>query len=507
MAFTVRRSSPHDVTALRDIVPGHFCNYEPMSRSFDPQPSPEDIAPLIDSIIEECVPSGPSVKIMSLVAVDDNGDIAAFLLARDLRNEHAPETIPDNAFNKRLLTAFDKMHNQAEEAKPGLHSEPWLFVELCGVLPRATGQGIFRKLCDGMKDFYAGEGWKGLCGITAAPGVQKVLPEDSLFLKKMSSKSNVAVIGGLGNLGKEIALASIERGHSVRVLTRSATVSDAAAVEALKKAGAEIVKVDYDTEESILKAFNGIDTVVTLAPAFTPDAIDGQKRLIQLAIKAGVKRWVPNEFGTAPTSSLTQSPIFGLRTSLRQYLIEHQSLISHTFFYCGYFTEYITHRSGFGINLDAKTADLEGEGTAPVSWTSRKDVGKFVASALGRDESKNAEVRICGDVKSLGEVVKLFERELETNFAVTKHTLEESETRHAEKKCSIFALIIAKGGAYVGRGGKYVEPAEHDLRGDLNLDNHVYQDWETWKVEAGVKDFVSKKKEGQEVNVSMEGGR
>ncbi|ODQ53853.1 NAD(P)-binding protein [Saitoella complicata NRRL Y-17804] len=323
----------------------------------------------------------------------------------------------------------------------------------------------------------------------------------------MSSKINVAVIGGLGNLGREIALASIERGHSVRVLTRSATVSDAAAVEALEKAGAVIIKVDYDTEESVLRAFDGIDTVVTLAPAFTLDAIDGQKRWIQLAIKAGVKRWVPNEFGTAPTSSLTQSPIFGLRTSLRQYLIEHQSLISHTFFYCGYFTEYITHRSGFGINLDAKTADLEGEGIAPVSWTSRRDVGKFVASALGRDESKNAEVRICGDVKSLGEVVEMFEREMETNFAVTKHTLEESETRHAEKKCSIFALIIAKGGAYVGRGGKYVEPAEHDLRGDLNLDNHVYQDWETWKVEDGVRDYVDKKKEGQEVKVSMEGGR
>lgn len=105
-----------------------------------------------------------------------------------------------------------------------------------------------------------------------------------------SSIKNVIIIGAGGNLGPTILSAFDAHPHfTVSILARHSSKSNFPSHIKVHRIG------DDYPEAELLEAFKGQDAVVsTIATARAA----GQKAIIDTAIKAGVKRFVPSEFGS-----------------------------------------------------------------------------------------------------------------------------------------------------------------------------------------------------------------
>lgn len=113
----------------------------------------------------------------------------------------------------------------------------------------------------------------------------------------MSSSSSLPLIktvalAGAGNLGAFFPEQLVGAGLETTVLTRAGSTKSF-------PAGVKVKEVDYSSPSSLESALAGIDAVVA-----TLMALDAQAELIKAAAKAGVKLFVPSEFGN-PSTELT----------------------------------------------------------------------------------------------------------------------------------------------------------------------------------------------------------
>ncbi len=84
------------------------------------------------------------------------------------------------------------------------------------------------------------------------------------------------------------------------------------------EAGIKVFKSDYN-DASLVKAFKGQDAVVSaLGASGLPEEI----KLIDAAVKAGVKRFIPSEYSCNSQNAKTTSliPTFGLKVKINQHL-------------------------------------------------------------------------------------------------------------------------------------------------------------------------------------------
>ena len=103
-----------------------------------------------------------------------------------------------------------------------------------------------------------------------------------------------------GNLGPAILKALLEASPSLEttILTRE----NSKTAESPPK-DTKVLTADYNSVSSLAAAFAGQDAVIsTIASA----AIQEQQTLIDAAVQAGVKRFIPSEFGSNVTNEKTQ---------------------------------------------------------------------------------------------------------------------------------------------------------------------------------------------------------
>ncbi|KAK5690316.1 hypothetical protein LTR17_025979 [Elasticomyces elasticus] len=103
------------------------------------------------------------------------------------------------------------------------------------------------------------------------------------------SIKNMVLVGAGGNLGSTIlcSLLSSSDNFNVSVLSRASSGY-------LPPAGIQLYKTDY-SHESLVTAFKGKDAVVS---AIEMIATMEQTKLIGAAIEAGVRKFIPANFGT-----------------------------------------------------------------------------------------------------------------------------------------------------------------------------------------------------------------
>ncbi|RVW48295.1 Isoflavone reductase-like protein [Vitis vinifera] len=114
----------------------------------------------------------------------------------------------------------------------------------------------------------------------------------------MSEKSKILIIGGTGYIGKFIVAASTKSGHPTFALVRESAVSNPSKseiIESFKSSGVTLVYGDLYDHESLVKAINLVDVVIsTVGRAQLSD----QVKIIAAIKEAGnVKRFFPSEFG------------------------------------------------------------------------------------------------------------------------------------------------------------------------------------------------------------------
>ncbi|KAF9956770.1 hypothetical protein BGZ72_002456 [Mortierella alpina] len=218
----------------------------------------------------------------------------------------------------------------------------------------------------------------------------------------MTHSTTVAVAGATGTLGSPITHALLAAGYKVKILTRSTALNDKLA--AFQSSGANVV-FDAFSGNGLVTALQGVDVVVSTVGA---DFYSSQVQLIDAAKVAGVKRFVPSEFGldTIKYTRLNDlHPFLVDKGKIRDYI--EKSGMEHTYIFNGVFAEYMP---AFGFDVKSKTATIHVPPTTRMSMSLLADVGRFTALALSSPHSRNAALHVASYTCTMQEYVQLFEQ-------------------------------------------------------------------------------------------------
>ncbi|KAM0483756.1 hypothetical protein ACHAPX_002252 [Trichoderma viride] len=199
---------------------------------------------------------------------------------------------------------------------------------------------------------------------------------------------NVALIGASGSVGAVLVKAFLnDKRFNVTVLRRGSS-------SATYPSEFKVVDVDYDSLDSLTAALAGQDAVVSAINPVTP--VDTQKKFIDAAIAAGVKRFVPSEYGCDLNNELAQTlPVFAPKIAIQKYLKEkaESSPLTYTFAYSGPFLDWGLEHQFLLKTVDSKPKLFDG-GNTVFSTTNLDTVAAAVLAILSKpEETKNREVR------------------------------------------------------------------------------------------------------------------
>jgi saccharopine dehydrogenase-like NADP-dependent oxidoreductase len=108
----------------------------------------------------------------------------------------------------------------------------------------------------------------------------------------MSNIKNVTIIGSKSLLTKPIISALLPAGFNITILSRAETTVDTSSFPS----EVSFKSADYSSHDSLVKAFEGSDAVISLVGP--PNGYASQIQLIDAAVSAGVKRFLPSEYGS-----------------------------------------------------------------------------------------------------------------------------------------------------------------------------------------------------------------
>ncbi|KAM0240021.1 hypothetical protein ACHAPO_003001 [Fusarium lateritium] len=207
----------------------------------------------------------------------------------------------------------------------------------------------------------------------------------------MSALKNIAIAGAAGDLGSAVFNALVTSNKfNLTVLTRKESKSTF-------PSGTKVIQVDYDSLESLTAALQGQDAVVSTVGSL---AIPSQNLLIDAAVAAGVKRFLPSEFGSnLVVPSVRKLPVFGTKVAIEDKLIElaKQGKISYTFVYNGIFLDWgIKHNFFFDFSQPELT--IWDQGDAEFSTTTLASVGDAVVGVLAHPEETQDRVVYVQDI-------------------------------------------------------------------------------------------------------------
>ncbi|GAA5845027.1 hypothetical protein JCM9279_005409 [Rhodotorula babjevae] len=190
----------------------------------------------------------------------------------------------------------------------------------------------------------------------------------------MSSSSSPRLIksvaiSGAGNLGAFFPEHLLAAGFETTVLTRAGS-------DKSFPAGVTVKEVDYSSASSLESALEGIDAVIATLTAY-----DAQTALISAAAAAGVKLFVPSEFGNVSTALKEDA-----HPALAGKGVAHGQLkeagLRAVLVFTGPFPETTFAAPYFGANFAENKMTIFGKGETPISWTTRADIARFTAHHL-----------------------------------------------------------------------------------------------------------------------------
>lgn len=225
----------------------------------------------------------------------------------------------------------------------------------------------------------------------------------------MSIKS-VVLVGIGGSLAPSVLNVLLASKFKVTVLTRKSSSSVA-------PSGVSVVKVadDYPHQE-LVEAFKGQDAVISMTTA-------KQEALIDAAIEAGVKRFIPSDFGADNRSTEVQKavPFWTGKAEIREYLKSKESSgLTWTAIATGPFFDWtfkVTKGTFFKIDVANKKALIFDDGNHLWSASNLHHVGLGIVRVLeSLEETKNKFIFIQSFSFTQNQILEGVEKELVVKF-------------------------------------------------------------------------------------------
>ncbi|KAM0261425.1 hypothetical protein ACHAQJ_002278 [Trichoderma viride] len=213
---------------------------------------------------------------------------------------------------------------------------------------------------------------------------------------------NVALTGANGSVGKVLLKALVNAGSfNITILRRSSS-------SATYPDGVKVVDVDFESADSLTAALAGQDAVVSAVAGSAP--VSEQKLLVDAAIAAGVRRFLPSEFGCDLDNELARKlPVFSLKIELQNYLKEKAKTtpLTYTLAYSGPFLDWGLEHQFLLKTVDSKPKLYDG-GNTVFSTSTLATVAQAVVAILSKpEETKNKEVRFQSAAISQNELLAL----------------------------------------------------------------------------------------------------
>jgi uncharacterized protein YbjT (DUF2867 family) len=217
------------------------------------------------------------------------------------------------------------------------------------------------------------------------------------------------IVGATGHLGQELVKACRQQGHEVHVLVRTATRKDPARMKHLQAAGPTIHEGDLADYESLLRACRAVDTVVSAVGSLQ---ITDEGPLVTAAKEAGVRRFVPSDFGLDPVAAGPGSCVlFDAKAALHKAV--RGSGIPYTFVHAnGFFTYWVFSLgdlSRLGGKIPPDEVNVYGDGNVMGAMTSLPDVARVTVRALNDPKMQDKEIRITANTITQNLLIALWQ--------------------------------------------------------------------------------------------------
>ncbi|KAH7116336.1 putative isoflavone reductase like protein P3 [Dactylonectria macrodidyma] len=275
---------------------------------------------------------------------------------------------------------------------------------------------------------------------------------------------NVAVAGGTGILGSLVLKSLLQSGRfNVTILGRSERNH--------RPIGVKLAVVDYNDSNSLVEALKGQDAVVS---TLSREATLLQLSLIDAAVTAGVKRFIPSEFGgNLQNPNSRQLLNYKEKVQVKEHLEKKSKTheITYTYIYNNVFMDWAIE-TGILLNLKHAKIHLYDGGERQVSMITMPTAAQaVVAILLHPEETKNRPVCIHEAFLSQKQLLA-FAKEVapDREWREEYVDLQELERKAMEQQrpgvpnMSIFHAFAVKGGFGEGFGNQFSE-ADNKLLG------------------------------------------
>ncbi len=225
-----------------------------------------------------------------------------------------------------------------------------------------------------------------------------------------ANRHSVLIAGATGMLGGRIAHHLLSRpGVSLRVFTRAATLADSAKKErlrALEAQGATLVFGDLADSDSLQRATEGVDVVVSAVQGGRDVIVDGQLALARAAHEQGAWRIIPSDFALDLFAATPgEHPAFDLRREAGQAIaelgIEHVHILNGAF---------LDGMVDMGFDHTARQVNFWGTGDEIFEATTVEDTAQFTARAAIDHDLNSGPFPIVGDRVSANTMTDVVER-------------------------------------------------------------------------------------------------
>ncbi|BGP41696.1 hypothetical protein JCM10449v2_005687 [Rhodotorula kratochvilovae] len=237
--------------------------------------------------------------------------------------------------------------------------------------------------------------------------------------------NNVALFGGTGQIGQAILDALLRpstEGYqpNIKVFLRDEQWDDKAGTVP-DDPRVEKVRADFGDVRDLAEKLRGVDAVVS---ALNGPGIDAQYKILDAAAEAGVKRFVPSEYGSEhpwrkPGDDWTHfHPYFDVKQRFHEHMLLHPAMVSRkmTFTVIGVGDLYDQPTETYWIAWaqekipDRYVFPIVGDPHSRYEVTKITDMAQYIAAALAKPStSSDAFLNVVSDVISQQEIADLLQ--------------------------------------------------------------------------------------------------
>ncbi|MES2882767.1 MAG: NmrA family NAD(P)-binding protein [Bacteroidota bacterium] len=201
----------------------------------------------------------------------------------------------------------------------------------------------------------------------------------------------VVVAGANGHLGQKIVAHLVELQLQPKALVRAGGKTPVVIP------GADIAIVDYNNRQSLVDACRGAHCVVSALSGLKEVILDAQTSLLNAAVEAGVKRFIPSDY----CIDYTKLPDGSNRNLDLRREFQHRldvAPIAATSILNGMFTDLLIEEAPL-IQFNWKRVLYWGDADQLLDFTTLEDTAAFTAKAAADDDTPRF-LRIAGDTLS-----------------------------------------------------------------------------------------------------------